>query len=967
MEDAPEKSKNQLKNEAKRSEKLAKFTAKQAKIEQERSTKKPAQPAAATKYHAQGEAAPSSVAVKEGEKKDLSQQMATSYSPKAVESSWYAWWEKSGFFTPEYKASGSESKERRQPFVITIPPPNITGALHLGHAMMIAIQDSIVRFKRMQGFETLYVPGCDHAALATQVVVEKKLKKEKGLTRHDLGREAFLQEVWKWKNQSGDRIYAQFKRMGVSTDWSRACFTMDEKFVDAVEEAFVQMHRSGLIFRDNRLVNWSARIQTTLSDLEVDSKELSGRTPLVITDHHPTRTYDFGVLTMFAYRVEGSNDEIVVATTRPETMLGDVAVAVHPTDDRYRSFVGKRLVHPFITELHPIVIADDSVDKEFGTGAVKVTPAHDPSDFKLARRHNLPMIAIFDERNVLNDRAGEFCGMKRFDARIAVVEKLKEVGLYRGEQDHAMVLPVCSRSGDIVEPRLMPQWWVNCRGMAKMSMEAVAAGHLRILPKEGEREWFRWLENIQDWCISRQLWWGHRIPVYHVDFEGKSPNPDSPEFWICGRKESEARQEAERRFPGEKITLKQDEDVLDTWFSAGLWPFGVLGWPNCSAEDMKRFYPTQFLETGRDILFFWVARMVMMGLQLTGQVPFSTVLLHSIVRDAHGRKLSKSLGNAVDPIDVVEGISLEALHAQLELSNLDAREIKQAKESQKMDYPNGISECGTDALRFALCASTNLSRDVNLNILRVEGYRRFCNKLWNATRFALLKLQFVQEKDGWCPSAASFAPSGNESRLDAWILHRLNTAIETTTDSLEQYNFMAATTAVYSFCLYDLCDVYIEGVKPLFENGDLKQRKSVCDILYECLESTLKLLHPFMPYVTEELYQRLPRRPNDRCPAIIVSSFPTTHPGWVFPKEYTEFDSVLEVVSGIRSAVCAKTRQQRNLAATLSVADPSKLLLLEQERGVMHGLLRNFSELSLDASASGDPVAPGVSITFTSE
>uniref|UniRef100_A0A182UYH9 Valine--tRNA ligase n=1 Tax=Anopheles merus TaxID=30066 RepID=A0A182UYH9_ANOME len=634
-------------------------------------------------------------------------------------------------------------------FVMVIPPPNVTGSLHLGHALTNAIEDAITRWHRMKGRTTLWVPGCDHAGIATQVVVEKKLWREHKQTRHDLGREKFIDKIWQWRNEKGDRIYHQLKKLGSSFDWDRACFTMDPKLCKAVTEAFVRMHEMGMIYRSSRLVNWSCTLRSAISDIEVDKVEVSGRTQLSIPGY--ADKVEFGVLVSFAYKVIGSeSDEIVVATTRVETMLGDTAVAVHPKDTRYQHLHGKFVQHPFCDRKLPIV-CDEFVEMAFGTGAVKITPAHDPNDYDVGKRHNLPFITIFSDDGIIVGDYGSFTGMKRFDARKAILAALQEKGLYRDTKDNPMVVPVCSRSKDIVEPLIKPQWYVKCSEMAANATEAVRTGALAITPDVHKKIWYHWMDEIRDWCVSRQLWWGHRIPAYQVVFKdpAKAPKNLSDEnLWFVGRTEAEALSKAASTLKVDKalISMKQDEDVLDTWFSSGLFPFSVFGWPD-NTDDLKLFYPTTLLETGHDILFFWVARMVFFGQTLLGKLPFKEVFLHPMVRDAHGRKMSKSLGNVIDPMDVITGISLEGLHKQLYDSNLDPREIEKAKAGQKQDYPNGIPECGTDALRFALCAYMTQARDINLDIQRVQGYRFFCNKLWNATKFALMYFPGAEKYD----------------------------------------------------------------------------------------------------------------------------------------------------------------------------------------------------------------------------
>uniref|UniRef100_A0A669C996 Valine--tRNA ligase n=1 Tax=Oreochromis niloticus TaxID=8128 RepID=A0A669C996_ORENI len=796
---------------------------------------------------------------------DVVSPLPDSYSPQYVEAAWYPWWEKQGFFKPEYGRKSISEENAKGIFMMCIPPPNVTGSLHLGHALTNAIQDCLTRWHRMRGETTLWNPGCDHAGIATQVVVEKKLMREKGMSRHDLGRENFIQEVWKWKNEKGDRIYHQLKKLGSSLDWDRACFTMDSKLSYAVQEAFIRMHDEGVIYRSKRLVNWSCTLNSAISDIEVDKKELAGRTLLPVPGYK--EKIEFGVLVSFAYKVDGSDEEVIVATTRIETMLGDTAVAVHPADARYQHLKGKMVLHPFCDRKMPIVF-DDFVDMSFGTGAVKITPAHDHNDYEVGERHNLAFINILDENGLLINVPPPFLGMKRFEARKAVLQALKDRGQFKEIKDNPMVVPVCSRSKDIVEPLLKPQWYVDCRDMGKEAADAVREGRLKIIPDHHLKTWFNWLDNIKDWCISRQLWWGHRIPAYFITVNDPSVKPGEDmdgHYWVSGRSEEEAREKAAKRFnvSADKITLRQDEDVLDTWFSSGIFPFSIFGWPN-ENEDLQVFYPGTLLETGHDILFFWVARMVMMGLKLTGKLPFKEVYLHAVVRDAHGRKMSKSLGNVIDPLDVITGISLEGLHAQLIDSNLDPVEVERAKQGQKSDYPNGIPECGTDALRFALCAYTSQGRDINLDVNRILGYRHFCNKLWNAVKFAMKTLG-----DNFVPSEKL---SGEESVSDRWILSRLSAAVTLCDAGFKAYDFPTITTAIYNFWLYELCDIYLVRIFT-------SQRQAlVCrQTLYTCLEVGLRLLSPLMPFVTEELYQRLPRRkPQSDPPSICVTSYPTT-------------------------------------------------------------------------------------------
>lgn len=889
------KSDKELQKEKKRLEKLEKFKAKQEKKEKEAAEKgnkesekkkKPEKKAAIT-YD---------ISTPKGRKKDTKCPMPDAYSPAYVEAAWYDWWVESGFFKPEYY-DGHYKNPEREKFVMVIPPPNVTGSLHLGHGLTNAVEDTIARWHRMNGKTVLWNPGCDHAGIATQVVVEKKLWKEKKLSRHDLGREKFVEHVWEWKKQYGDRIYNQLRRLGGSYDWDRACFTMEPKLYRAVTESFVRLHEKGLIYRSVRLVNWSCTLNSAISDIEVDKKELPGRTLLAVPGYE--EKVEFGVLVSFAYKVEDSDEEVVVATTRIETMLGDTGVAVHPEDERYKKFHGKFVHHPFVDRRLPIV-CDDFVEMGFGTGAVKITPAHDPNDYDCGVRNNLPFITMIDDKGFITQDCGQFAGMKRFHARKAVLEALKEKGLYRGTVDNPMVVPTCSRSKDVIEPMLKPQWYVSMKEMAAKAVEVVRNGSLKIIPDMHIKTWNNWLDNSRDWCISRQLWWGHRIPAYFVTIDDPTVPAGADtdgEYWVTGRTEEEAISKAAEKFkvPQDKIKLTQDPDVLDTWFSSALFPFSIFGWPDKTPE-LEQFYPGTLLETGHDILFFWVARMVMFGLELMDDLPFTEVYLHAMVRDAHGRKMSKTLGNTIDPLDVITGISLEVLHQRLLEGNLDDKEIEKAKAGQKADYPNGIPECGTDALRFALVSYTSQGRDINLDVLRVQGYRFFCNKLWNATKFALLTLG-----EDFKPKPTSKL-SGKEKEMESWILSRLSLAVESCKTGFTNYDFPTATQACYNFWLYELCDWYLEYIKPIMYGSD-DEAKEVCrDVLYTCLDTGLRLLHPFMPFVTEELFQRLPRRTENEPPSLCVTSYPQPkdHP-WRDQKLEEEVEFAQNVVKSIRS------------------------------------------------------------------
>lgn len=792
-----------------------------------------------------------------GEKKLLNKAMASAYHPADVEASWYDWWEAAGFFRADATAAIDSGDDQK--FVMVIPPPNVTGSLHLGHALMCAVQDSITRWHRMHGRIALYLPGVDHAGIATQVVVEKQLAREGKPGRREMGREPFVAEVWKWKDEYGGKICQQMRRIGSSLDWDREEFTMSEKLNAAVREAFVRFYDQGLIYRDTRLVNWSCALRTAISDIEVDTIELEGPTLLAVPGH--AEKVEFGALTHFAYKLASEADgtpeeaELVVATTRLETMLGDVAVAVHPDDMRYKSFVGRSLVHPFIPDRKIVVVADgELVDMEFGTGAVKVTPAHDPNDFACGRRHNLPEITIFNDDGSVNAHGGpKFVGKKRYVARAEMEKELEVLGLLRGKTPNPMALGLCSRSGDIVEPLLKPQWWVDCKDLAKRSADAVRNGELKIVPESAKDTWYKWLDNIRDWCVSRQLWWGHRIPAYKATVA----DGDGKEVWVVGRSEREARERAAKQIGGgvqpSSITLEQDEDVLDTWFSSGLFPFSVFGWPD-DTEDMKAFFPTSLLETGYDILFFWVARMVMMSLGLTGKLPFHTVCLHSMVRDKRGRKMSKSKGNVIDPLYVIDGTSLKTLTDKIIESNLPPDEIKVAVADKESEFPEGIPVCGADSLRMGLLAYMTQTGDINLDVSRVVSYRSFGNKLWNATRFAISNLgdRFQASEEGL---AAAIKAGGI---ADRWILSRLNSTVRTVNESFAAFRLGDCVNSVHSFCMNDLFAVYLENMKPVMKGADEAKKEAARQVLFECLFATLRLLHPMMPFITEELYFWLP-------------------------------------------------------------------------------------------------------------
>ena len=733
-----------------------------------------------------------------------------SYNPKKVEEKWYKIWEKRGYFEPSYD-------EKKPKFSIVIPPPNVTGALHIGHALNNTLQDVLVRYKRMDGYDVLWVPGTDHAGIATQNVVEKEIAKE-GLTRHDLGRKKFLERVWQWKEQYGNRIIDQLKKLGASCSWSYERFTMDEGLSRAVRKVFVRLWEEGLIYRGDYIINWCPRCQTALADLEVEFESIPGK------------------LWYIKYPLEDESRYIVVATTRPETMLGDTAVAVHPEDERYKGLIGKKIKLPLIGRIIP-VIADKVVDPEFGTGAVKVTPAHDFADFEIAKRHGLSFIKVIDERGKMTEEAGNYAGLDRFEARKKVLEDLKKQGLLEKEEDYQLILGHCYRCNTVIEPLLSKQWFVATKPLAQPAISAVKYGFIKFIPENWINLYFDWMKNIRDWCISRQIWWGHRIPVWYCNSCGEtivSEKEDVRECPNCGSK-----------------NLKRDEDVLDTWFSSALWPFSTLGWPE-NTKALSTFYPTTVLVTSFDIIFFWVARMIMMGIHFTGQIPFKNVYIHALVRDEKGQKMSKSRGNVIDPLEMID-------------------------------------KYGTDALRFTLIALAAQGRDIKLSEARIEGFKHFINKIWNASRFILMNLK-------------NYLPGKEEFRLSElplfskWILSELQKTIKIVREKLDEFEFDQAAMQIYHFFWDKFCDWYLEVSKIYLK--DPKYKISTQRTLLEVLKSSLKLLHPFIPFITEEIWQYLPERETEH---IIIAKYPVFEERFVDGNAEKLVQILQELIIGIRS------------------------------------------------------------------
>eukprot|EP01104_Vermistella_antarctica_P000821 TRINITY_DN1092_c0_g2_i1.p1 TRINITY_DN1092_c0_g2~~TRINITY_DN1092_c0_g2_i1.p1 ORF type:complete len:1082 (+),score=218.17 TRINITY_DN1092_c0_g2_i1:301-3546(+) len=820
-------------------------------------------------------------------KASLEQEMAKTYDPVDVESGWYQWWEKKGLFKRDspHETVTSTSPSPRQPFSVLLPPPNVTGYLHIGHALTAALQDSMVRWRRMCGDRVEWIPGTDHAGISTQVVVEKMLMRERGLTRHDLKREEFIAEVWKWKEKHGGRITDQLRRMGSSLDWSKEFFTMDAPRSDAVVEAFVRLHEDGLIYRDRRMVNWCPHLRTVISDIEVVNEQIT--TPTTLSAPSSTAPCEFGILHDFAYTLENGGGELIVSTTRPETIFGDTAVAVHPEDPRYRHMIGQTVVQPITGRRIKVVGDAILVDRELGSGAVKITPMHDQDDYSCGKRNHLEEITVIDDGGKMCNVPSAFEGVDRLDARAMVVSALEEAGAYRGRHAHEMRVLRCSRSGDIIEPRFLSQWFVHCAPLCEKAMDLVRQDDLGIVPAKYKDEWYRWLEVGQDWCVSRQLWWGHRIPAYRVVPTQESSHSSK---WVVARSLAEAHDRVKEQHGLEdkqSYRLVQDEDVLDTWFSSALLPLSAQGWPTAEFEKSQKemdTYPLNVMETGSDILFFWVARMVMMCPQfdVKKRQPFSKVWLHPMVRDSQGRKMSKSLGNVIDPEHVIDGVSLPVLVDGLAHGNLSESEQVVAASHMRTSFPDGIPQCGTDALRFALIDYTHQTRSINLDVQRVLASRHFCNKMWNATRFVFSSLEQQQQKSsGERKVESDRAPSGSSLLADRWILSRLEHTIAECDKSLTSMELSGATTALQSFFVNDFCDVYIEFSKQLFRSGEqsaaMLNRKSVtCHHLKFVLDRYFRLLHPFMPFVTEELWHRLKimEDPSSSPLSLMASAYP---------------------------------------------------------------------------------------------
>ncbi|MBR2889127.1 MAG: valine--tRNA ligase [Oscillospiraceae bacterium] len=742
----------------------------------------------------------------------MARELPKIYEPQQVENRIYQMWEEGGYFKPQGKPDA-------KPFTIVMPPPNVTGQLHMGHAMDATLQDTLIRFKRMQGFDALWVPGTDHAGIATQIKVEEQLRKNEGLSRHDLGREKFLERVWAWKHQYGNRIVEQQKKLGASCDWDRARFTMDEGCSKAVREVFVSLYEKGLIYKGSRIVNWCPHCITALSDAEVEYVDKPGK------------------LWHLKYPIAGEEGRyVIVATTRPETMLGDSGVAVNPNDERYQDIIGKKCILPLMNREIPIV-ADDYVDLGFGTGCVKMTPAHDPNDFEVGLRHNLEMIRVLDDAGKVNELGGKYQGMDRYEARKAIIADLEELGLLEKIEDHQHNVGTCYRCGNDVEPIVSAQWFVSMKTLAEEAIRSVNDGETKFVPERFTKNYMNWMNNIRDWCISRQLWWGHQIPVWYCADCG---------HMTCSREDATCCEKCG------STHIERDPDVLDTWFSSALWPFETLGWPDAEAEDLKKYYPTSVLVTGYDIITFWVSRMIVSGLEHMGQAPFHTVLIHGLVRDNLGRKMSKSLGNGIDPLEMIE-------------------------------------KYGCDALRMNMVTGNSPGNDMRFYVERTEAMRNFANKLWNASRYVLMNLS---------EDAKNALPAVEKLEIaDKWVLSKLNTLIAEVTENLEKYELGVAVQKVYDFIWDTYCDWYIELTKARLYSEDQERKETAMSVLVYVLDQTLRLLHPFMPFITEEIWQSIPHEGE----ALIVAQWPEFRQELAFKAEEEQMESVMNAIRAIRN------------------------------------------------------------------
>ena len=802
--------------------------------------------------------------------------MEKTYAPHSIEQRWYQTWEEKGYFA---------AKQEGESYCIMIPPPNVTGSLHMGHAFQDTIMDALTRYHRMKGYSTLWQPGTDHAGIATQMVVERLCNAE-GKTRHDLGREKFLKKVWQWKEESGGTITRQLRRMGSSLDWDRERFTMDEGMSDAVQAVFIKLYEEGLIYRGKRLVNWDPVLHTAVSDLEVLSEEENGS------------------MWHLRYPLSNGQGHLVVATTRPETMLGDAAVAIHPNDDRYKHLLGEFVELPLTGRRIPI-IADEYVDPEFGTGCVKITPAHDFNDYDVWTRHrhvsmiqDLPhggLINIFTVDAAIRDNVEDeinlipqkYCGLDRFEARKQIIADLEVEDLLEKIADHKLMVPRGDRTNSIIEPLLTDQWYVKVGPLAEPAIAAVENGDIKFVPDNWKNTYFDWMRNIQDWCISRQIWWGHRIPAWY----------DNLGNIYVGNSEHAIR---EKHNLSTDYVLKQDEDVLDTWFSSALWPFSTLGWPE-NTEALAKHYPTSVLITGFDIIFFWVARMIMMGLKFQGEVPFKEVYIHGLVRDAEGQKMSKSKGNVLDPIDIIDGIELDSLIAKRTAGMMQPHLAKKIEQDTRKHFPDGIQSYGTDALRFTFASLASTGRDIRFDLARTEGYRNFCNKVWNAARFVLMNTE--EQDNGLTDALCTY------TQLDRWIISRLNQVTAITSNAIDNYRFDLAAQAIYEFTWNEYCDWYLELAKISLQSDDVTLQRATRKTLLTVLESILRLAHPIMPFITEEIWQRVAPLAGIQAESIMLQPYPVADNSHIDNSAIAEINWVMNFILGVR-----RIRGEMNIA-----------------------------------------------------
>ena len=830
------------------------------------------------------------------------------YSPKNIEKKIYDSWIDNDCF---------KARESKSNYSIVLPPPNVTGTLHMGHAFQHTIIDILVRYNRMLGKSVLWQPGTDHAGIATQLVVENNLIK-KGKTRHDIGRKKLIEEIWKWKEQSGNTIISQTKRLGSSADWDRNRFTMDEGLSEAVKKVFIELYNQGIIYRGKRLVNWDIKLQTALSDLEVENKEIKSK------------------LYFIKYNIDNSSDQLIVATTRPETLFGDTAICINPEDERFRKYIGKTACVPLVNRMIPI-IGDESIDKDFGTGCVKITPAHDFNDYKLGIKHNLDFINILNKDGTLNDIVGdEFCNRSIHDSRDDVIKALISINAYLKDEDYSTTVPIGGRSGEIIEPLLTNQWFMKMKDIVVPAIDAVKNSNIKFVPKNWEKIYFNWLDNIEDWCISRQIWWGHRIPAWY----------DEENNIYVGESEEYIR---DKYNISDSITLAQDNDVLDTWFSSSLWPFSTLGWPD-QTRELENFYPTSVLVTGFDIIFFWVARMIMMGMKFMDRVPFKTIYIHGLVRDSDGKKMSKSVGNVIDPIDVIDGIKQSDL-IEKRISNLVQPQLKdKIAKRTKEEFPNGIDSFGADALRFCFCALASTGRDINFDLKRIEGYRNFCNKLWNASRYVLMTSENVEYLNK--------VDFDKLTTYEKYLLIKLDNIVTEYKRNCTTYRFDLMASSLYSFIWNEYCDWYLEISKVQIHDGN-EYSKSF--LLYT-LQIILKLCHPIIPYITEEIWSEMYKLDYTKESLLMNSKFPSQQKIFNDIEIEREIEIVKDIINSIRKTRSDLNIHPKTLLDIYCISGKENLLAnIKNNKNIIHSLSKVKSiNYEIDSEAIKDCITVSV-------